>query len=183
MGETAAETLTEIASARDALERDISTLTERVPPKEQLVKGAAVGGGGLAGLVALFALIAKVVSHRREERELRHEAEVHAEAVADELSRRAAVVAEDGHLRVDLDLDERDGGSGGGFLAALVALLAGFAAAFAWMRRGRPLDDEVFERADPQDTIEPDLATGGGLPSRPAGTTPTSSSGDGHTTS
>lgn len=173
MGETADETLTEIASARAALEHDIATLGGRVPPKEALVKGAAIGGGGLAAVTGLIALIAKVLSDRAEERELRHEAEVHAQAVADVLARRAERVADDdGHLAVDLELHEEDGG-GSGILWALLALAAGFAAAFAWLRRGRQLDEEVFDHAPPHDPVERDLATGGGLPTRPGGTTPT----------
>lgn len=171
MGETAAETLTEIASAREALEKDISTLVQRMPPKDELVKGAAVGGGGLAALVAVIGLIGKWLSNRREERALQHEAEVHAEAVAAILARRAEQVADDGHVRVDLDLDTDDGGSGG-VIAAVLAVLAGFVAAFVWSRRGEYLDEEAFDEADPQATIEPDLATGAATPPRPTGTTP-----------
>lgn len=170
MGETAAQTLTEIASVRDALERDISTLAGRVPPKDELVRGAAVGGGGLAAVAAVVALVAKALSNRAEERELRHEAEVHAEAVADVLARRARQAAGDEPVPSD---DDGDGSNGGGIVWAALALLAGFAAAFAWMRRGRGLDDEVFEEAEPDPAVEPDLATGGGLPTRPGGTTPT----------
>lgn len=173
MGETAAETLTEITSARQALERDISILGERMPPKDEIVRGAAIGGGGLATLIALFSLIGKILSDRREERELEHEAEVHANAVAAVLARRAERVADDGHVRVDLELEQEDEGGSGGFVSAVLALLAGFAAAYAWARRGQYLDQEVFEDADPQRAVEPDLATGGGLPPRRPGTTPT----------
>lgn len=174
MGETADQTLTEIASARAALEHDISTLGERIPPKETLVKGAAAGGGGLAAVAALVTLVVKTLSNRAEERELRYQAEVHAEAVADVLARRAERVAEDGHLAVDLELhDEDENGGGSGIVWAVLALAAGFAAAFAWLRRGRQLDDDVFEQAPPEPAVEPDLATGGGLPTRPGGTTPT----------
>lgn len=173
MGETADQTLTEIASARAALEHDISTLGERIPPKETLVKGAAAGGGGLAAVAGLVALVVKALSNRAEERELRHQAEVHAEAVADVLARRAERVADDGHLAVDLELHDEDDDGGSGILWAVLALAAGFAAAFAWLRRGRRLDDDVFEEAPPEPAVEPDLATGGGLPTRPGGTTPT----------
>ena len=173
MGETADETLTEIASARAALEHDFSTLSERIPPKETLVRNAAMGGGGLAALTALVALVTKALSNRAEERELRHEAEVHAEAVADVLARRAQRVADDGHVAVDLELHDEDDDSGGGMVWALLALIAGFAAAFAWLRRGRRLNEDVFEEAPPEPVVEPDLASGGGLPPRPGGTTPT----------
>lgn len=166
MGETAAETLTEIASVRDALERDISTLGDRMPPKETIVKGAAAAGGGLAALATLVALVVKKLSDRAEERELRHEAEVHADAVAEALARRARRVADDGHLDIDLEAHDEDDG-GGGLLWALLALLAGFAAAFAWMR-GRAGGEDAA--ADPGS----DAPTAADLPTRPRGTTLTS---------
>lgn len=164
MGEDAATTLKEISAARDALERDLSELQERMPPKSQMIRTAVVGGGGLAGVSALLAILAKVMSGRSERKAVEKEAAIQARAIAAAFAAHAPQVAAAQH-RAAADLaasdlvaaresDEDD--TSFGMIALLIAVVSGLAAGIVWLRqRGTPEDEDLWLDEPEQDVVTP----------------------------
>lgn len=83
MGETAAETLTEIAASRQRLASDLDALRARLPPDEELAAKARGFGGAAAGAgVAVTGLVVALRRHhatRQRRRQVRETAEALAE--------------------------------------------------------------------------------------------------------
>lgn len=82
MGETPAQTLTEIEATRAAIDRDLSVLESRLPDREEIAGKAKAAGGAAAGGLALLTVMGVTMARRKRERELRAEAQRQAEALA-----------------------------------------------------------------------------------------------------
>lgn len=91
MGETVAETLTEIEQTRAALEADIDALFERLPDRDVVVRQAKVYGGAAAGAAVLIAVLAARGKHAAEVRAKREAARINAEELARAFSPHAPV--------------------------------------------------------------------------------------------
>ena len=80
MGETAAETLSEIDIAKSRIEQDLDVLEERLPERDELAQRAkqlgiaAAGTGG--GLVVLWILVRRWRRLRAEDRQAQRQAEL-----------------------------------------------------------------------------------------------------------
>lgn len=86
MGQTAAETLSEIEAAKADLARDLDELESRLPPRDVLTRQAAIAGGTLAGtgigLAVLITVLGRRSERRRREQARREEARINAEELA-----------------------------------------------------------------------------------------------------
>lgn len=82
MGETVAETLTQIEQTRAALHADVDALFDRLPERDVLARQAKVyGGATVGGAVAVVVLVARM-KKAAESRAKRQEARIHAEELA-----------------------------------------------------------------------------------------------------
>lgn len=85
MGETAAETLNEIAASRSKIEQDLDALDARLPEKEELqarAKQAGIAAGaGVIALVVVWILLRRWRARRAEERLINRHAELLAAAL------------------------------------------------------------------------------------------------------
>lgn len=124
MGETVAETLTEIERTRAALEADIDVLFERLPAREVIVRQAKVYGAAAAGTAVVVAVATVRAKTAGELRAKRRDARINAEELA-----RAFATAPEGARAEDGEGGARLG------LAALVAAVLGVAIAYVQARR------------------------------------------------
>lgn len=91
MGETVAETLTEIEQTRLALEADIDALISRLPDRDVVVRQAKVYGGAAAGAAVLVAVLAARGKRAAEMRAKREAARINAEELARAFSPRTPI--------------------------------------------------------------------------------------------
>lgn len=99
MGETVAETLTEIEQTRAALEADIDALFDRLPDRQVMVRQAKVYGAATAGGAVVIAVIAGRAKRAADLRAKREDARINAEELARAFSPHPPVEADDGsHL-------------------------------------------------------------------------------------
>ena len=80
MGETPAETLSEIEITRSKIEQDLDVLEERLPERDRLTQqakqlGMAAAGGGV-GLTVLWLLVRRWRHNRADERRAERQAEL-----------------------------------------------------------------------------------------------------------
>jgi hypothetical protein len=121
VGETVAETLTEIEQTRAALEADIDALFERLPDRDVVVRQAKVYGGAAAGAAVLIAVLAARGKRAADVRAKREAARINAEELARAFSPRAPI--------------EDDGGSSRLGAAAVIAAVIGAVVAYLASRR------------------------------------------------
>lgn len=82
MGQDADQALTQVEQARAALETDLTTLLDRLPPAAMLARGAAAGGGGLVAAGIAGKVLSARSSKRKDEKRLTREAQIQARAIA-----------------------------------------------------------------------------------------------------
>lgn len=82
MGETVAETLTEIEQTRAALEADIDALFDRLPDRAVMARQAKVYGAATAGLAVLIVVFTVRMRTRSALRAKRQDARIGAEELA-----------------------------------------------------------------------------------------------------
>jgi hypothetical protein len=82
VGQDTAAALKQVETARAALESDLSTLLDRLPPAARLAQGAAAGGGGLLALGVAGKVLSKQAEKRRYVRQVEREATIQARAIA-----------------------------------------------------------------------------------------------------
>ncbi len=73
---------TRLAEARNALDDDLATLTDRLPAAAVVAQAGAAGGTGLALLGLAAKQLQKKLAQRSEEKALTREAEIQARAIA-----------------------------------------------------------------------------------------------------
>lgn len=129
MGDTAAETLSEIEATRQRLETDLTALEARLPEKDEIAEKAklygAAAGGGLVALIGLILGLKKRSATKERQRHARETAE-HLAQMMD-----AIPVEATAHVRHE---SSRTG------VLALIAALAGVAISVAnalQQRRGQ----------------------------------------------
>lgn len=95
MGETPAETLTEIGLARERLQTDLDALEARLPAREELAEQAKLAGGIAAGsglaLLAMGIAAARANARRRARKRARFQADALADVLRDDLPVTATV--------------------------------------------------------------------------------------------
>lgn len=126
MGDTAAETLSEIDASRQRLESDLAALEARLPDKDELATQAKVYGGAAVGV--FLGLIGLILSLKR--RSERRDRERHARETARALAEIMDVIPVEATARVD-HASSRTGP------IALVAAIAGLVIAIANGLRSR----------------------------------------------
>lgn len=96
MGETAAETLSEIEASRARIQTDLEVLDARLPDRDELIDrakaAAGVAAGGLVGLLLLVLFGRRRLHARADRKEARRHAEALAEVLGDGLPITATVV-------------------------------------------------------------------------------------------
>lgn len=86
MGETPAETLTEIEAARARLQTDLDALEARLPERDELVEQAKLVGGAAAGGTLVLTALGIAAARANRRRKHRKHARFQAEALADVLT-------------------------------------------------------------------------------------------------
>lgn len=82
MGTDTAAALTQVEQARGALETDIATLLDRLPPGARIARTAATGGGAVAALGIARKVLSKRSKDKKYVREVEREARIQARAIA-----------------------------------------------------------------------------------------------------
>lgn len=82
MGETVAETLTEIEHTRAALQADIDALFTRLPDRHVMARQAKVYAGATIGVVVVLAVVVARLRKSAELRARRQDARINAEELA-----------------------------------------------------------------------------------------------------
>lgn len=122
MGETVAQTLTEIEQTRAALEADIDALFDRLPDRDVVVRQAKVYGGAAAGTAVIVAVLAARAKHASQLRAKREAARINAEELARAFSPRLPV--------------DDDGASSRLGVVAVIAAAIGALVAYLGSRQG-----------------------------------------------
>lgn len=151
---------TRVEAARQQLDDDIATLTDRLPAASVLAAGGAAGGTGLALLGVLAKQVQSRMERNKREQALTREAEIQAKAIAAAMAAaglsgatarggddapaptpRPRRVTVPSPSAVDVELaDEDDGGTPWGILL----LLAGLVAAVVAMVLGGEDDSDLW---------------------------------------
>lgn len=150
MGQDADQALKQVEQARSALEADLVTLLDRLPPAAQLARTAAAGGGGLVAAGIGAKVLSSRADRRKHERVLERDALIQARAFASAFahthapapvvpSTPAASVAP---ATIVEHLDDEDDDGRLGLVVLLLALVAAVAAAVARQRSAG--DDDLW---------------------------------------
>lgn len=153
---------TRLAEARNALDDDLATLTDRLPAAAVVAQAGAAGGTGLALLGIAAKQLQKKLAQRSEEKALTREAEIQARAIAAAISAAGLHGGHGGHHHDEDDdhdapaprpsaprrpvsapvpaADDDDGGPPWG----IILLLAGLAAAVIALVTGAKDDADLW---------------------------------------
>lgn len=128
MGETAAETLSEIEASRARLANDLDVLDRRLPEGDELVRQAKLYGGAAAGGLLALVAMGLLGKRRMTKRGYRKEARRQAEALAE--------VLEDGLVLTPKVTHETRSGSAGPIALAAAAAALGLSVVTYLQQRG-----------------------------------------------